>query len=88
MRSLPSLLRSLAQSAVVGGASTERPRTAPPQEGNAVVAGWQEALENLEVERVEAMLRRYQGRPPRIENPFAAFPTRNYWLGKMMKRGG
>jgi hypothetical protein len=38
----------------------------------------------VDVARVEAMLRRYHGEPARIENPFAAFPTRSFWLGRLM----
>ncbi len=39
---------------------------------------------HLTVEVAEAIVRRYQGRPPRIDNPFAAFPTRAFWLGQLM----
>jgi hypothetical protein len=38
----------------------------------------------LELARVEAMLRRLHGEPDRIDNPFAAFPTRSFWLGRLM----
>jgi len=42
----------------------------------------------VDVARVEAMLRRYHGEPARIENPFAAFPTRSFWLGRLMHDDG
>lgn len=114
MRSLPSVLRSIAgwplgsaepapqarsagpdralARALVAPAqgrmwSSERPS---PQLGNDPVARASLGLaapdpaELRDLERMDALLRRYQGRPPRIENPFAAFPTRSYWLGRLM----
>jgi len=88
MRSLPSVIRSLAQAAVVTGTYPERPRS--PRQGpvdRRLVPGWEGALRHLEIERMESIVRRYQGRPARIDNPFAAFPTRSYWLTRLMKDG-
>jgi len=87
MRSLPSLLRSLAGAAVVTGTYPQHPRRRPDADTR-LVPGWEGALKHLEIERMEAMVRRFQGRPARIENPFAAFPTRSHWLRKMMQDPG
>lgn len=87
MRSLPSLLRSLTGAAVFTGAYPERTRRDAAQDMR-LVPGWENGLKHLDVERVEAIVRRYQGRPARIENPFAGFPTRSHWLRKMMHYPG
>lgn len=38
----------------------------------------------LTLENAEAVLRRYHHEPPRIADPFTAFPTRGFWLNRMM----
>lgn len=83
MRSLPSMLRALMQAATVTAVPHERSELGSAQ-GAAFHAGPLEAVSGLGLERMEAMVRRYQGRPARIENPFAAFPTRSFWLSKLM----
>lgn len=89
MRSLPSLFRTLAGTAVVTGAYPERSRSRQQAlHDTRLTPGWEDALRHLHLERMESMVRRYRGEPARIDNPFAAFPTRGYWLGKMMKRSG
>ncbi len=88
------MLRSLAQAAVVAGSypGRSRPREAaepkPGRRPEPAWDGWGGALANLEMERIEEMVRRYHKRPARIESPFAAFPTRSYWLSKLMNDPG
>ena len=89
MRSLPSVIRSLTGMPLPGSERVpERPR---PPFGPGRIAGRTPAKATatpasaaLDVARVEAMLRRFHGEPARIENPFAAFPTRSFWLGRLM----
>lgn len=80
MRSLPTVLRTLAGIPMSGhGRSSEQLRSASAAgSGSGLPSG------HLEVARVEAMLRRFHGKPARIENPFAAFPTRAFWLEQLM----
>lgn len=42
------------------------------------------AARTANVRAVEAMIRRFEGRPARIDNPFAPFPTRSFWLSRLM----
>ncbi len=114
MRSLPSVLRSLAGWPLGSAEPVPRVRSAAParaaaptlvapapmrQRASAGTSGRAAnqpvARDSLglaapgpaelhDLERMDALLRRYQGRPPRIDNPFAAFPTRAYWLGRLM----
>lgn len=91
MRSLPSVFRALAEAAVVTGTFPERPRPhgrRQPAPDTRLTPGWEDALKHLQIERMESIVRRYRGEPARIENPFAAFPTRSYWLRKMMRDPG
>lgn len=85
MRTLPSVIRSLAGMPMPGSErAPERPR---PHHGRGRMAGRapvKAASAELDVARVEAMLRRFHGEPARIENPFAAFPTRSFWLSRLM----
>ncbi|MEJ2288694.1 MAG: hypothetical protein P8Y02_08630 [Deinococcales bacterium] len=80
MRSLPSVLRTLAGIPMPASARPSEPVRS--RAASASAAGLPSA--HLEVARVEAMLRRYHGKPARIENPFAAFPTRAFWLERLM----
>ncbi len=90
MRSLPTVLRTLAGMPLPGSErAPERPR---PHNGPGRIAGRAparatatRASAELDVARVEAMLRRFHGEPARIENPFAAFPTRSFWLERLMR---
>jgi|GEM_PF-5691518 len=89
MRSLPSVLRSLTGMPLPGSErAPERPR--PPERPGRIAgrtpakATGARATAELDVARVEAMLRRYHGEAARIENPFAAFPTRSFWLRRLM----
>lgn len=80
MRSLPSVLRTLAGLPMPAHGRPTEPLRSGATGGSA--AGLPSA--HLEVARVEAMLRHYHGEPARIENPFAAFPTRAFWLERLM----
>ncbi len=42
------------------------------------------AVRAANVRAAEAMIRRFEGRSARIESPFAAFPTRSFWLSRLM----
>jgi hypothetical protein len=89
MRSLPSVLRSLTQATLATGTLPERTRARRlGAVEDTLVHGWEGALARLELERMETLVRRLRGRPPRIENPFAAFPTRSFWLSKLMEDSG
>lgn len=89
MRSLPSVLRSLTQAAITTGTLPERTRSRRAVVAeHSLVRGWENAIARLELERMESLVRRFRGRPPRIEDPFAAFPTRSFWLSKMMQDSG
>lgn len=88
MRPFPFVLRALTglSSAPVG---RNEPPATPRVRGHAAAFGAsgpdiEAALRGLEMERMESMIRHYRGRPARIENPFAAFPTRSVWLGRIM----
>lgn len=83
MRSLPSVIRSLAgmpvprrDPAVEPSAIRPVPRSVSREDDRGAA--------QRELERVEALLRRYHGHA-RIENPFSAFPTRSFWLGRLMR---
>ena len=83
MRSLPSVIRSLASMPLPHRERAPEPAAAPALAWGAASAREREAAQR-ELERVEALLQRYHGHA-RIENPFAAFPTRSFWLGRLMR---
>lgn len=87
MRSLSPVLRSLAALPLPRKQVPAPPAGPEPRRRVSFEVRNGPALDRLEVERVEALLRRFQGRPARIDNPFAAFPTRSFWLGRLMRDG-
>ncbi len=89
MRSLPSVLRTLAGMPLP--VSERAPERSYPRRVTGRIAGRAPApapSAELELAQVEAMLRRFHGEPVRIDNPFAAFPTRSFWLGRLMNDRG
>ena len=88
MRSLPFVLRTLTGLSAGTAGRTVRPSDAGRSGFQSAFGGSgpdiEAALRGLEMERMESMIRRYHGRPARIENPFAAFPTRTFWLGRLL----